>query len=234
MFKNMQKPSTIIALLLSFNLLSACRKQAPETNEAATLTVVNTIVEGQPLKLNTNNQVINNNVSANVGLLPGENNIYAFPINDSLHPYYTSSKFGVQGGDIYTLFLCGSVTNPEGILLKESIARYSDSIMGVRFINLSPGSPAVNLVLSTSPSILEFTNIQYKQATEFRTYPTTKIKNTYTFQVKRADNGALISSITLTGTSLATGLPRFKTITIVLRGLVGGTPSAGITRVNHY
>lgn len=219
-------------LLFTLSLF-ACGKEVPPSHDAATLTVVNTIVQGQPLKLATHMATINNNAFAHVGLPPGLVDLYLFPTNDSLHPYYTQSKFTPAAQDYYTLLLSGTTGSPDALLLKETFPYRADSTFGLRFINLAPGSPAVKVTLSTSPDAAEFDQMAYQQVSEFRSYSAT-IGKSYTFQVKRADNNGLISSLTISGTNLAAGIPRFKHITLVLRDVVGGTPVAGITRINHY
>lgn len=230
----MKKSVVIYYLAICFVSISSCKKDAPGAETAATLTVVNTVTQGQAVKLSTNTISVNNNAFAHIGIRVGEPNVYVFPVNDSLHPYYMSSKLSVIAGEIYTLFLGGTATAVETILTKENFSTRTDSTMGVRFINLAPGSPAVKITLSSSPTVSEFDNIQYKQVSEFRSFSVNSINSSYTFQVRRTDNAALITSITLSGTNLATGLARFKNVTLVLRGIVGGTPTAGLTRVNHY
>jgi hypothetical protein len=213
----------------------ACRKAPPFSQGSATLTIANVLVEGQAVKLSSHTQVINNNAFAHVGLPPGATDLYVFPIADSLKPYYISSKaLQVKEGEIYTLFLGGLAETPNIILLQEALPQHIDSSMGVRFVNLSPGSPSVNITLSKSPTIQEFTEIEYQQVTKFQSYPITSGFKSYTFQVRETNTSKLITSLTLSGTNLATGLPRFKNVTLVLRGLVGGPPAAGITRINHY
>jgi len=231
----MKQAYILFFLLSNFNIIIACRKQAPPTRTAGTLTLVNTLVQGQAIQLSSHRQVVNNNAFAHVGLLPGPRDLYLFPIGDSLKPYYVSLKpLQVQEGDIYTLLLSGLATAPEILLLHEALPVHIDSSMGIRFINLSPGSPAVNITLSTTPALPEFSKLEYQQITPFLSYPITSVFKSYTFQVREAATGERIASLTLSGTNLTTGLPRFKNVTLVLRGIIGGSPAAGITRINHY
>lgn len=223
----------LLVYLLVFSLF-ACHKEAPPSQPSATLTVVNTVVQGQPVKLASHMQTINNNLFAHLGFEPGDRDIYVFPANDSLYPYYTQSKFAASAYEIHTLLLCGTAVNPDAILLKEAIPYRTDSTFGVRFINLAPGSPALKVTLSTSVTTAEFDDINYKKVSTFKSYAATAAAPSYTFQIRRADDETLISSLAISGTNLAAGLPRFKNITLILRGIVGGSPAAGITRVNHY
>lgn len=230
------KPFILVAMLLSASIIFAsCAKDHFETQPLASLRIVNTITGGAPIKLGSNKAAVNNNAIGNFSLFTGNPDIYVWPTTDSLSPYYNSVKaVAIKEGEYYTLFLGGTPSTPEGILQKESFQNYSDSVMGIRFINLSPNSTPVNVTLSTTTGVNEFANIAFKQISDFKSFPASSTNSSYTFQVRSAATPATIYStitISLTGTA---AIPRFKNVSLVFRGTVGGNPAPGITRVDHY
>lgn len=231
----MKKNNIFIAIFVLMIIAFACNKNEAMKLPIASINIVNTITGGQSIKMGSNSTAIANNSFARIGLPTGTPDIYIFPVTDSLKPYYSMQKVtSIYDGDMYSLFLGGLASQPEGIFIKEAFPFHGDSTFGIRFVNLLPNGPNVNITLSTSATVNEFSNASYKQITEFKVYPAASTNLSYIFQVRDVTSNSIITSITLSGSSLTTGVPRFKNITLVLRGVIGGSPSPGITRVNHY
>jgi hypothetical protein len=225
----MKHLKTLPILFLVF--LLSC-KEEDKAPRLASVNVVNATVNLPAVKVNYfgrpigyaayTNQV---NYSANrVYSLPtsGPVSLVIVPSADTLKVVYTG-ELNLPPGDIYSLYLT--------ILLKESIpALYADSIMGVRFINLSPNSSPVAINILATPAVKEVSSLAYKQGTDFKTYPAKKANSTYVFQVRDAATAALLATYTLTTT-------RFLNVTLALKGLAGtttGTNALGVMRVNNY
>jgi hypothetical protein len=226
--------------------LSSCEKDE-EVIEVASVNVINAAVNSVVVKVNyLGTPVIWSSYTGTAGTvsfsankmytLPAGSNVplTIVPTNDTLTPIY-NSNLSLNAYDLYSLYLAGQAPTYETVLIKENIPqRYQDSIIGFRFINLSPNSPAVSVSLSTTPTVTEFADVSYKQSTEFKTYPAKKVTTSYVFQVKNAATGALITTYTH---SLTATPGRFWNVTLVLKGLVGtttGTNAIGIQRVNNY
>jgi len=138
-----------------------------------------------------------------------------------------NSELKFNDGDIYSLFLTGQIGNVETIMIKENIPAFSDSLCGVRFINLSYNSNPVNITLTTTPEVAEFSNLTYKQISDFKTYPALSTNVSYSFQVRDAVTSNLLASFTLP-------TPRFRAVTLTLTGVAGGSPALSVIRINHY
>lgn len=221
-----------LTLLLSGSLvLSSCKKDKIETIPLTSITVGNFVAGGASIKIGSIvTTVANNNTNGTqMALRAGENDLYVWPVGDSLHPYFTYPKFATLEGEVYSLFLCGVPGTTEGIVIKENIPYRTDSTAGIRFINLSPNSTPLNITKSTSTTLNEVSNLAYKQYTDYISYPALST-STYTFQVRAAANPNTV--LTTFALSTAT-IPRFTNITVVIRGVVGGTPAIGTTRVNQ-
>lgn len=214
--------------------LESCKKDIPSITSYASLKIVNCITGGINTKLNNYTSSVPVNGHFNYIIMPGNTDIYVWPFGDSLHPYYDNKGTMLEERGLYSLFLGGTPGAVEGLLIKENFPYRIDSTAAIRFVHLSPGGPPVNVTLSTSATVNEFSGVVYKGITEFKYLPAAMANTSYTFQVRNANTNAIISSITMSGTALASFVPRFRFVTLVLRGKVGGTPVAGITRVNHY
>jgi enamine deaminase RidA (YjgF/YER057c/UK114 family) len=226
--------------ICTITILTSCRKDAMKPNAVANINITNAVVDGEAVKVNCLNlsqfAVASGTSFINFIIPSGSQRLYVYPISDSLRPYY-SRIVQADAGDIFSLFLSGQFPTVDTLLIKENIPSRTDSTFGLRFINLSPNAPAVNVTLSTSVTVNEFANIAYMGATEFKTYAAPASTTTsYTFQVRNAVNNIILASSTITGTTNTTGIPRFRNITLVLRGLVGGTGTSAIaiTRVNQF
>lgn len=219
----------------------SCKKGSLAIRSLGSVAITNVIVGGETVMTNliptttlSSNITVAYSASGNFNSLIGSQVVYIYPQSDSSKPYF-NKRFNFSFGDFYSIFLAGQFPTIDTVIIKEDIPIRTDSSFGIRFINLSPNAPAVNITLSTSTSINEFTNIGYKTATTFKTYPAKFTSPaSFTFQVRNAASNVLITSTTITGASLTTGIPRFHDITLILRGLIGGTPAVGLTRINHF
>jgi len=222
----------MIMTLFSITILLSCKKDEVKTVPLTSLTIGNFKISGKSVKFgsNTTSSIANNNTNGTqFAMIAGTNDLYFWPLGDSLHPYYVQNKFVTQEGEVYSIFLCGDTLTQRGdaVIIKEIIPYRTDSTAGIRFINLSPNSTPLNITLSTSSTVNEVTGLVYKSYTDFKSYPAV-YNSAYTFQVRKAD-GTLLTTFALT----ASTVPRFANITVVIRGQITGSPVIGTTRVNH-
>jgi hypothetical protein len=210
--------------LVSVVLFFSCKKDNYKAPSVATLTVVNAVVGAPGIKIRDIIGVVPNNGYSAVGVRSGDMDLYVWPLDDSLHPFYTDPKFYAEERGAYSLFLAGQSSNVTGILLQENFPYHSDSTCGVRFINLSPNSPAINITLTATPTVNEVSSLAYLQNTDFKIYPAKASNASYSFQIRKASDNSLLLTVPL-------ATPRFANVTLVIRGLVGS--SLGFFRVNN-
>ena len=202
-----------------------CKKDSVSSN-LASVNITNAITGGAILKYGANSSTIANNSYVQFKVGGGSNNIYVYAATDSLHPYFNQTM-DLENGGVYSLFLLGGLSAAiEGLLIKDTIPFQSDSTAGVRFVNLSSNSNLLNVSLSTTPTVMEVSNLGYKQYTSFKTYPAKSSNANYIFQIRKASDNSILTTYTLS-------TPRFANVTLVIRGVVGTTPALGITRVNN-
>lgn len=205
---------------------TACTKTSISSTSLtplSSLNVTNAVVGGSTLTLNvTNGQTVTNNSYAQFSLVAGQTKVNLFPAATPNTPYYNQT-LSMANGSYYSLFLSGASSSAiDATLINETYQNYTDSLCGVRFINLSPGSNPISVNLIGSVNGSEVTSLAYKAYTDFKQYPAKKTNTSYAFQIRDATTDNLITSYTLS-------TPYFHNVTIVLRGLVNGTPAAGVT-----
>jgi hypothetical protein len=218
----------LLFLFSAIFVFASCKKDgilAP--SPLASLNVTNAVVGGAALTLNTSVLTVGNNSYAQFALNAGQSQVNLYPAATPLSPYYNQT-IPTNNGDYYSLFLAGaSPANVDAILVKETYKSFTDTLFAVRFINLSPNSNPISVNISGNANGSEVTSLAYKAYTSSIQHSAKAAFPSYTFQIRDVATGNLIASTTLT-------TPRYRNVTIVLRGLVGGAPAAGITTVNDY
>ncbi|WP_242696189.1 DUF4397 domain-containing protein [Longitalea luteola] len=220
------KNKDIFTMVLATILFSACKREVIHSPNVASLTIINAVTDGEPVRLGSRSAIIANNSSAHMAIDMGESSLYVWPVSDSSRPYFSDQKFKIEKGEVYSLFLAGSYSNVEGVLIKENLPYHSDSTCGIRFINLSPDSGPLSVNLKESPSVYEANNLDYKQHTDFKSYPAKADNTKYTFEIRKSSDDSLVVTYTL-------NTPRFANVTLVIRGKINDFSSVGITRVNN-
>ena len=244
----------IIMILLIGLIIQSCKKQESTQKALSSLTLVNTSIDIVGLKLNTSGliqswsgipagNVTNFANSKHYGVFVGTRSVTVTVAADSTKTLYSASQEFKEGA-FNTLFLCGQTGSYEGVYLTdENLPNYTEEVVSIRFINLSPNSPAVSINLTATPAVNEAANLVYKQKSEFKTYPAGNVAAGIAFQVKNAVTGSLLASYTLPAaavspyTTATVAQARFKNVTLVIKGLAGtttGTNAFGVFPVAHY
>jgi hypothetical protein len=112
----------------------------------------------------------------------------------------------------YSLFLVNTVAHPAVVLLTDSISKPATGNASIRFVNVSPDAPAVDLAIKDSTALIS--NKAFKGYSQFMPIKGSK---TYTFEVRQHGTNTVLA--TLTGAQLNTG----SIYTVWFRGLVNTT-----------
>ena len=233
-------PIHTLALCL---LLASCTKQGDPPGTAS-LIIVNTVVGSQPLVTNfsgtkpityyTARQLIykafndyNNLFSAYSGLQ--QLALYQYPdTTEKSNPLFNLT-LDLPVGSIHSLFLTGTVNTPDTVFTKDNLPYYAagDSAMGMRFINLSPGSNPISVNIVGRANGSEAGSLSYKGVTGFRNYPVKMSLADYVFEFRDAGTGTLIASYTTKGINepgtIIRNLWVYHSFTLALVGTPGGT-----------
>lgn len=234
----------VIVLAQVFSL--SCAKEASGVKQISisAFTVVNAIVNANPMIADFSGV---DSVSAYYSTTPqigyASFNEYSIPsgnvptviyqISDTSQPQFRG-VLNLRPSSIYTLFLSGIVNsqNQADTLLTQDNPPYhavSDSSVGVRFVNLSPGSNPISINIQGNVNGSEVSSLPYRKYTSFRNYPATVNIIQYIFEIRDAGSGSLL-------TTYVYNLEPFQNITIAVIGLEGSPTLASIsaTQVNNY
>lgn len=236
----------ILTAMSSILMLCACKKDTLITSQIASLNVTAAVLNGGDVKLNTNEKDSAKAYNAKLFTIKsGESKVRLFPTNSPSDVYFDGT-ISTAAGDIYSVFLTGQLPNIDNILIKENIpAPYTDSVVGVRVINLSPNSTPFNITLQSASTVNVFSSVSYKQLTDFEPIAVKTIipSGSVSFQVRNGANNALLATYTLP-TSINSTYPgisiaksRFNNITLVIKGLQGtssGANALGVFPVANY
>jgi hypothetical protein len=159
---------------------------------------------------------------------------------DTLSKFYDETVSLNSG--IYSMFIVGQLPTIETIVKEESdfpfinfldrIPVKADSVVNVRFLNLSPNSTPVKIKISTATGN-EIDNLPFKTIGSWRKYTAIAASTVYTFQVRDAATDALLASFNLT----ANATNRFKNVSLIIKGLQGtttGVNAFGVIAINHF
>jgi len=242
----------ILMILLTGLIIQSCKKEE-DTPALASITVVNAAIDVAATKAYASDKkvswsaiptgdVVNFANFKHFGVFAGSKNVAAVISADTTKNLYSGTA-EFKEASLNTLFLCGQAGSYEGVYLAdENLPNYTEEVVGIRFINLSPNSPAISVNLVATPTVNETASLAYKQKNEFKTYPASNVSTGIAFQVKDAGTGVLLASYALPATAVSpyttatVAQARFKNVTLVIKGLVGGTGTNafGVFPVGHY
>lgn len=256
LFFGIQSMPGILTLLI---LLSGCKKGYELIAPTASVRIVHVIPSlpflytsfqgANPLTFYANAAILSNTNSNNslnyFNRLPGVNELAFYRATDTANPKapYYKLEVDLEPNKYYSLFITGTVNDPDTLFLKEHFKTIKDSTTGIRFINLSPGSAdiSVNVVGMANGSTVS--GLAYKQASEFVSLPAHSEINNYIFEFRDLSSGTLLLSYTTSkinqylpvGAGAFKNLWLFRNTTLMVTGLPGGIGENAlkIQLINH-
>lgn len=258
----MKQQISLYALLSAMLFMAgSCSKSELKPEGTASLTLINAVVGADSLITNFNGSVmpasyyINANIivynsygsgpftvnNYQINSYAGEQQVMIFKVPDTLpksEPLYNLT-LNLPVGSINTLFMTGTATAPDTLFTRDSPKNHpiSDSVTGIRFVNLSPGSQPISVNIQGQPAGSEISHLSYKNITAFKDYAATSEISSYTFEFRDAVTGELLASYLADGINNnnssdpfnKTNNWRFRNCTLALLGLPGGTGNTAQT-----
>jgi len=260
----MRQIKVMIFVLYIQLLHESCTKEttAVRPQPVSSITVVNAVVGSSPIMVDFNgNSTVSSYYSASQKI--GYSSFYefsvasgtvpfsAFQLSDTLTPIFKvgdkNNGIVLDPAGIYSLFLCGQLESglPIDTLFTADKLPYhppTDSSIGIRFVNLSPGSNPISVNIQGQPNGSEIPNLPYKGITSFKNYSAGYAVSKYIFELRDVNSGLILGKYTMNGINngainTSNNLYRFRNFTIVLKGLSGvtsGSAAQGIFLVNNY
>jgi hypothetical protein len=96
--------------------------------------------------------------------------IYRFPDTLVQSKPLFNLTLDLKQGAIYTLFLTGTLTNPDTLFTTDTPPYHppTDSTLGIRFVNLSPGSTPVSVNIAGNANGSEVSSLPFKGITGYK------------------------------------------------------------------
>lgn len=245
----------LVPLLTLLALTHAgCKRTNNDLGPFSSVTVANAAVGISSAKVLSSTKLIPWNIlpatdavsfssSVSFGTWAGSNYITAVSAADttvSIYSNVTKGRDNLGVGSINTLFLCGNTGSYEGIFIpNDNLPYYADSVMGIRFINLSPNSTPVSISILTPGAPNEVSNLAYKQMSSFKLYNAGLSVDSIRFIIKNGATGDSLTKFVLLKGATNSGIAyaNHKNLTLVVKGLQGtssGTNALGMFPVPHY
>lgn len=222
-------------------ILYSCQKDEHIKGELgvggmAKINVINAVVTGGNAKVNVSpnkiywknvldNQVLGGYTLGRLFIVPSDRStvMQVAPVSDTTKIWYDNTS-QLKSGKVYTLYLSGTPGDVKSLLHEETgfpkpIIRdvikptpTADSIVNIRFINLSTSISKVDIKLVDGENVID--NLSYQQFTDFKTYPVTTGHDYYRFEVRRSSDKQLVATYNFPAYYF-----RFKSVVIFMMGL---------------
>ncbi|WP_127131080.1 DUF4397 domain-containing protein [Pseudoflavitalea rhizosphaerae] len=213
--KGKRLPGLLLFSLATLSLFS-CGKDI-DVPGASSLAVINCVVGSRPLVTNFNgsgkhiaylqaNRMAYHSYQTNnnlFGSYTGMQKLALFQYPDTLEKDQPllDLRLHLPPGSINTLFLTGTVDEPDTLFRTEEIPYIpsGDSIMRIRFVNLSPGSEPFSVNLAGNPPGSLAAGISYRSMNGYTSLPVSVNLPEYIFELRDAATGVLIATYTTKG-----------------------------------
>jgi len=213
-----------LACLIALSF-SSCLKDNNDTYvapPAALVSIVNALPGSQPVDVYFD-QNIANTYSLNYG--NGQDYVRAYT-GKRTFTYYTSGTrqqiksdtATVAADKFYTTYLTGTTAQPEILVVKDTLVRPAAGKTSIRLVNVSAGTPAVNLVIRGGATLA--TSKAYKGVSGFVAVAG---NTTYTLDIVQAGTSTVLTSIT------NVNLKNDSIYTVWLRGVTTATDANKLT-----
>ena len=233
-----------IILLLTINVFCfSCDEEELTNTTTSSLKVVHAVPDAPSVHVNyfgrditfLNNPVLSFGTNGRYTLPAGtEREIKIINSEDTLSQILTTSVLLPAGG-MGTLFLTGQSENIEALFLEDDILSITDSLVGVRFVNLSPDIGSISVgVAGEETNIIN--GLNYKDASAYNELIATSSTGVYSFEFKDS-NENIVATTFLNPIPPFGTKPLFKNMTFALIGLAdngNGSSSVSVRTINNF
>jgi hypothetical protein len=228
----------LLPIICIFICFYSCKKSNSVTSAISSLNIVNAVIDIPSVYIyftfSDSNYYLQQSPlsyasSAEYSAISGLRPLSVISSNDTVKPLYQTS-LDLKAGGIYSLFLFGHGRQVDTLLVKDSLPLYTDSLAGVRFVNLAPGSLPVSINLEGNyPVSNELSNLAYRQISTFQTYSASSGVLGYNFEIRDQASGNLLATF-------GWPLPLFRNSTLVITGLGDGLGGGALSifAVNNF
>lgn len=256
MMKTIFKRIRFYSILLCGLLLYSCQKDDHIKGELGyggmvKVNVIDAVVTGGTAKVNVSpkkmywnilpdNQVLGGFTLGRLFMVPADRStvMQVAPVSDTTKRWYDNTS-QLKSGKVYTLYLSGTPGDVKSLLYEEigfpkPIIRdvikstpATDSIVNIRFINLSTSVTNVDIKLVAGGNVVN--NLSYQQFTDFKPYPATSGYDYYTFEIRRSSDKKLVATYDFPAYYF-----RFKSAVVFMMGIYDPDYSLPLVYTDRY
>jgi len=108
-----------------------------------------------------------------------------------------NGEINLKAGSIHSLFFCGDTTSVDTLFTTDIIPYYrvTDSLSGIRFVNLVKGSLPMSInIQGNLSSQAEFDNLGYKEMSNFKSYNVNGSgPGSYNFEIRDQNSDSILT-----------------------------------------
>ena len=168
----------LLVLCLSITMFISCTGDGDDFSSVVTLKVVNLIDGADNLIVKIGENPID--YATTKAKVPFEG-VKNFPIviaNDTLTPVY-SEFLNIRG--INSLYLYGTLEDQSNLLIRDLPKQITDSLVGVRFLNLSKVSGPIDISIEGETETI-ISGLEYQSGSDYIEFPAKAINGSYRFK----------------------------------------------------
>lgn len=232
-------------LILCLGVMACKKNDVADLPKSANITVINALTDVPNIKINPSGNSIRWSVVPDLNYgnrafyytLSGSGTLSAVSVTDTMKALFSMPVN--YKPKIYTLYVSGTASATDYMLNEETdfpfiktdvtMPLISDHVVNVRFVNLSKGSPGLQIKIKDATAA-EVTGLSYRRISDWRPYANVATSTDYIIEVRgNSDAGSPLLSYTFS----ATATNRFKNVAIIIKGTFG-TPEFSISEVNYF
>ncbi len=219
--KNFRSLKNLALAGIAVLLMAGCAKTSNDPGTpVSTLAVYHVSPDAPKLQFKLNSSVLNVD-SAGYGTYGFYVNAYSGTRELSAYQREikkTTISANLLEGSIYSAWLTGPWATAEFVILEDKLTNPVSGKANVRFVNMSVGSSALDLVTSTGATVIS--NTAYKAGSDFVSIDGNQ---NYNFVIRQ--NGSTVDKFLLPSVTIQAG----RIYTIVARGFYTGTGATALT-----
>lgn len=188
----MKQLSIYSAIILTV-FITSCHKSNSGNTGVASLTIVNANVNAPGIFVNfsdtaipvyQNPTSISFGTSLEYGIMSGSTPFTMVSSADTIKTLLQGT-FNLLPAQSYSMYLANNNSRLDTLFMQDIIPFHTDSSAGIRFVNLLGDNQLINInLLGSLSDHTEFSNLTYKQATNFKSYPATNGISAFNFVIR--------------------------------------------------
>jgi hypothetical protein len=218
---------TLLTVIASSILWISCNKTTPILTFGKTqIRIINAIPDAGNIKLYSHDSLKTPNglsFGQSTGYINISGGVNSFLVKNNNQIIEKSRlNFKLDTNKKYTFFIAGSIKKDSltYVSLKDNLTVLTDTTAKIRFVNLTPNSPFIDIIFSknSADSIASFSSINFKSGTDYTQF------KPGTYLIKARESGKKIDLLNIPNFTIEAK----KVYTLWLKGYINGSGSQAL------